>query len=103
MAKNLDLKSDRARGFGRTCGKVPTVDSSTTLNKEEVAKLLRLDSELSQIGAFEHILSHRIISFTVFSCKMICDSRFTWLKSEDLAELPLASAQRKVLAVHYAP
>jgi A/G-specific adenine glycosylase len=101
--EKLGFEKRPSKGLWADMWQVPTVDSSTTLNKQEVAKLLRLDSELSQIGAFEHVLSHRIISFTVFSCKMIFDSRFTWFKSEDLAELPLASAQRKVLAVHCAP
>jgi A/G-specific adenine glycosylase len=79
---------------------VPTIDSSVKLSVEEVSKQLRLRTKLLQIGTFEHVLSHRIVSFTVFTCKTRRDARFTWLKNDDLKELPLASAQRKVLAVH---
>ncbi|MBC8201411.1 MAG: A/G-specific adenine glycosylase [Planctomycetes bacterium] len=98
--EELGFEQRSSKGLWADMWQVPTVDSSRTLNKHEVSEMLQLESELSRIGSFEHILSHRIISFTVFSCRMSRDSRFTWLKSEDLAELPLASAQRKVLAVH---
>ncbi len=101
--EELGFEHRSSKGLWADMWQVPTVDSSRTLHKDEVSKLLQLDNELSKIGSFEHILSHRIISFTVFSCRTSRDSRFTWLKSEDLAELPLASAQRKVLAVHCVP
>lgn len=79
---------------------VPTVDSDVELRADEVLTKLGLTGVLKKIGSFEHLLSHRAISFTVFSCNATKDNRFTWFSSDQLEELPLASAQRKVLAVH---
>jgi len=81
---------------------VPTIESTKTLSDRQVSQRLEIESKLHYAGKFEHILSHRVISFTVFSCKGMSDSRFSWLKQDVLDELPLASAQRKVLAVHCA-
>jgi A/G-specific adenine glycosylase len=79
---------------------VPTVESTKKLSAKQISKRLELQTELHRVGEFEHILSHRIISFTVYSCKSTSDTRFSWLNRDALEELPLASAQRKVLAVH---
>lgn len=79
---------------------VPTIESSKKLTKKQIAQQLNVDLDLQQEGEFEHILTHRIISFTVFSCQGNRESRFSWLGSDSLDELPLATAQRKVLAVH---
>jgi len=79
---------------------VPTIESSKKLTKKDVSQQLNLDFDLQQQGVFEHILTHRIVSFTVFSCHGNRESRFSWLKPNTIDELPLATAQRKVLAVH---
>jgi adenine-specific DNA glycosylase len=79
---------------------VPTIDSDIKLTEAQVRKKLHLKNKLVSIGEFEHVLSHRIISFSVFSCKLARERRFFWVKQDLLHELPLASAQRKVLAVH---
>lgn len=81
---------------------VPTVDSDVELDVNEISKQLNVRGKLKMLGSFEHMLSHRAISFTVFSCKVGKDSRFNWFSAEALEELPLATAQRKVLAVHCA-
>jgi len=79
---------------------VPTVESSKKLTEKQIATKLQLQNGMRQLGEFEHVLTHRIISFTVFSCQVNRDSRFSWLNREEVENLPLASAQRKVLAVH---
>lgn len=88
------------KGLWAGMWQVPTIESTRTLNVTQVSKRLGLNNELHQVGEFEHILSHRIISFTVFSCRGTSDSRFSWINRDALDELPLASAQRKVLEVH---
>lgn len=79
---------------------VPTVESDNNLSVNQVAKHLDIDGDLEKIGKFDHILTHRIISFTVFSCCSNDEDRFKWINKEGVDALPLSSAQRKVLAVH---
>ena len=79
---------------------VPTIDSDIELSENEVLNQLKIRGPLKQIGSFEHLLSHRSISFTVFSCNGSRDPDYSWFTRRTLLELPLASAQRKVLALH---
>jgi len=81
---------------------VPTIDSAFELSQVEISEQLHLREKILQIGEFEHILSHRVVSFTVFTCSTSREPRFMWIKRGALEELPLASAQRKVLSVHCA-
>jgi len=98
--ENLAFQKRDEGGLWSGMWQVPTVESKRSLNIEEVVKELNLNEKLVQIGSFTHILSHRTIAFTVFSSKSEEDSRFTWINKDALHELPLARAQRKVLAVH---
>jgi A/G-specific adenine glycosylase len=79
---------------------VPTCESTKKLKKVQVANELNIEGELSYSGTFEHMLTHRVISFSVFRCEVAKRERYSWYKSDELEVLPLASAQRKVLAVH---
>jgi len=88
------------KGLWAGMWQVPTIESTKKLNAKQISKRLELQNELHRVGEFEHILSHRIISFTVFACNGTSESRFSWIKRDALDELPLASAQRKVLEVH---
>ena len=100
---NDELAFEQRKDVGLWAGmwQVPTVDSSVKLTNSQVLKKLNLKNKLVHIAEFEHVLSHRIISFTVFSCKISRDIRFFWQEKDSLDELPLASAQRKVLASRY--
>ena len=80
---------------------VPTVESDTELTIEQVAAQLGIRVPMQYLDTFKHTLSHRSISLSVFTCKSGRDNNYLWFKREALAELPLASVQRKVLAVHY--
>ncbi|MBT4523519.1 MAG: A/G-specific adenine glycosylase [Phycisphaerae bacterium] len=97
-----ELAFEQRKDSGLWAGmwQVPTIDSDIKLTEAQVRKKLHLKNKLVSIGEFEHVLSHRIISFSVFSCKLARERRFFWVKQDLLHELPLASAQRKVLAVH---
>ena len=79
---------------------VPTFESTKKVKKIQVAKELQINGELSYTGTFEHTLTHRIIAFSVFRCEVGEVDRYTWHESEALERIPLATAQRKVLAVH---
>jgi len=79
---------------------VPTFESTKKVKKIQVAKELQINGELSYSGTFEHTLTHRIIAFSVFRCEVGEVDRYTWYESQALERIPLATAQRKVLAVH---
>jgi len=79
---------------------VPTFESTKKVTKANISKELKIERDLKFSGAFEHTLTHRVINFTVYSCEVGKDDRFVWYSSDSIEELPLASAQRKVLAVH---
>lgn len=79
---------------------VPTIDSDVPLSENEVLSQLHIQGTLKQLGSFEHFLSHRSISFTVYSCNGSQERSFSWFDRSALLKLPLASAQRKVLALH---
>jgi adenine-specific DNA glycosylase len=79
---------------------VPTFESTKKVKKNQVAKELQIKGELSYSGTFEHTLTHRIIAFSVFRCEVGEVDRYTWHESQALERIPLATAQRKVLAVH---
>lgn len=88
------------KGLWAGMWQVPTIESSIELSTSEVAKELDISQELKSIGSFTHVLTHRTIFFKVFCCKSEKECRFNWCSGETIDELPLASAQRKVLAVH---
>ncbi len=96
----IAIEKRSEQGLWAGMWQVPTVESSKGLTESQVANKLQLQEGLQHRGEFEHVLSHRIISFTVFSCQVTRDSRFSWINQEEVDNLPLASAQRKVLALH---
>jgi A/G-specific adenine glycosylase len=100
--KKIAFERRADQGLWASMWQVPTIDSIEELSAKEVSVKLQLESPLIEMGIFEHVLSHRVVSFTVFSCKVGRDNRFSWFNQEAIKELPLASAQRKVLAVHCA-
>ena len=79
---------------------VPSIDSEVALSENEVLQQLKIRGPLKPLGSFEHLLSHRSISFTVFSCNGSQERSYSWFKEHEVIGLPLASAQRKVLALH---
>lgn len=81
---------------------VPTLESTKKVTKAKIAEALLIENDLKFSGAFEHSLTHRIINFAVFRCEVRKNDRFAWHTKDTLDALPLASAQRKVLAVHCA-
>ena len=88
------------RGLWAGMWQVPTVESPFELSEKSVANELGITEPLNKIGSFNHILSHRVISFTVFTSDAHLESRFSWFSRDALNELPLSNAQQKVLAVH---
>jgi A/G-specific adenine glycosylase len=89
------------KGLWSRMWQVPTVESTVELTSSQVAVQLGVNDQLKYLDTIQHSLSHRSISLSIFSCKCARDARFHWFQWDSLAELPLASAQRKVLAVHY--
>ena len=88
------------KGLWASMWQVPTFETNEKLTAEQVARKLCLSGKLGYSGSFEHTLTHRTIEFRVYVCEADRDERFTWHAKDSLASVPLASAQRKVLAVH---
>jgi len=94
------LEQRDADGLWGGMWQVPTVESTKEMLISTVAKTLGIDGTLIPIGSFKHILTHRVVEFNVYSCEIEREARFKWYSIDALDDIPLASAQRKVLAVH---
>jgi len=96
----IALRQRQSDGLWAGMWEVPTVESEVELTDMDVAINLELQQPIHKIGSFTHTLSHRLISFVVFRCSVKQSIKFSWFRGDSLLELPLASAQRKVLNVH---
>ena len=96
----IALEQRASTGLWASMWQVPTIESTRKMTSTQVAKKLGLPPKLSRLGFFDHTLTHRVISFCVFRCEIDCDERFEWHEINSLDAVPLANAQRKVLAVH---
>ena len=85
----------------------PTIESTKPLSAEDVhaALSVRVD-QLTKRGRFAHHTTHRRITFHVYTARSRA-RRGLWRAPENIHDLPMGNAQRRVLAVadigsHYA-
>jgi A/G-specific adenine glycosylase len=97
----LAFEQRSEQGLWAGMWQVPTLESPIEMSEESVTSQLCISTQLKKIGSFKHILSHRVISFNIFTCNINREKRFSWFKSDALDELPLSNAQQKALAIHY--
>jgi A/G-specific adenine glycosylase len=102
LTNNGEIAFEQRQDKGLWAGmwQVPTFESVSSVESQQVAEELDLQKKLLFLGTFKHVLTHRIVEFQVYTCEFDRDSRFTWHAKDSLEAIPLASAQRKVLAVH---
>jgi len=80
---------------------VPTVESSGVLSERAVragvAGAASSITELKKVASFEFGTTHRLITFCVYTARSR-QRRGVWRAADDLADLPMSNAQRRVLA-----
>ncbi len=100
--ESIAFEQRKQKGLWAGMWQVPTLETTSQLDASEVAIKLGIDNELKSIGSFKHVLTHRIIEFKVFYCDAKIDSqnnsRFDWYLRDQIKDIPLANAQKKVLA-----
>jgi adenine-specific DNA glycosylase len=77
---------------------VPTVEGHRPLSMIQIKAALRVPmSNLIKRSTFEHHTTHRRIKFHVFSATSAARTG-VWRRLNNLADLPMSNAQRRVLA-----
>lgn len=77
----------------------PTIESDTALDEQAILDALPMRVEsLTAIGSFTHTTTHRLIEFQVFSARSRV-RKGEWRELDDVADLPLSAAQRRVLGM----
>ena len=96
--KSIAFEQRDQSGLWGGMWQVPTIEATSQLNVNEITAQLGFDMELKKVGSFKHVLTHRIIEFQVYSCDTKMHSKFDWHPRDEIKNIPLANAQRKVLA-----
>ena len=96
--KKIAFEQRSQKGLWAGMWQVPTVESKKPKSKKEVATTLGIDSKLTSIDSFKHVLTHRIIEFQVFHCNSNTLGNYSWFSKDEIKQIPLANAQKKVLA-----
>ncbi|MCH2133640.1 MAG: A/G-specific adenine glycosylase [Phycisphaerales bacterium] len=91
-------RSDRGRWAG--LWQVPTVEAARRLRPADICRRVDLPIEqLTHVGAFERVLTHRRVQFHVYRGELARGARlpaaFTWIGRD--VDLPVGVAQRKTL------
>lgn len=101
------LERRTSKGMWSQMWQAPTIETTKPLRDEtvEAALPVRVD-RLTKRGRFKHQTTHRRITFHVYTARSRA-RRGVWRHFENIDELPMSNAQRRVLAVagvgsHYA-
>lgn len=80
---------------------VPTIEGEQELSPRQLAGSFSFAvSGVTHIGAFEHLTTHRHITFHVFSARTrIRTGKWVDPHSAEMAKLPMSAAQRRVLRI----
>lgn len=76
---------------------VPTLESDSPIDATQVMEALGVDASFEDLGTFDHLLTHRHVTFHVLAAEVDSDDRFQWHPRWDLERRPMANAQRRVL------
>ena len=93
------LERRPSNGMWSRMWQTPTIESTKPLSAEDVhaALSVRVD-QLTKRGRFAHHTTHRRITFHVYTARSRA-RRGMWCASENIHDLPMSNAQRRVLAV----
>ena len=96
--KKIAFEQRSHKGLWAGMWQVPTVESKNPKTVKEVATTLGIESKLTLVDSFKHVLTHRVIEFQVFHCNSITLGNYMWFSEDEIKQIPLANAQKKVLA-----
>ena len=86
-------------GLWSSMWQVPTIEADRALRPAELRRRLAVTVVgLRKEGTFEHGTTHRLITFHVFAAKSRSRGG-TWRRLDDVADLPMSNAQKRVLDV----
>ncbi len=93
------LERRTSKGMWSQMWQAPTIETTKPLRDEtvEAALPVRVD-RLTKRGRFKHQTTHRRITFHVYTAKSRA-RKGVWRHFENIDELPMSNAQRRVLAV----
>lgn len=101
------LERRSSNGMWSRMWQAPTIEADSPLRPEDVRAALPVRVyQLIKRAHFEHQTTHRRITFHVYTAKSRA-RRGVWRRPEDITDLPISNAQRRVLALapsapHYA-
>ena len=97
-AAKVLLQQRASRGMWAHMWQVPTIEVHRPLRQADVRHALPVPvSNLIPRGAFDHQTTHRRITFHVYTAASRV-RRGVWRRMDDLDDLPMSNAQRRVLA-----
>ncbi len=93
------LERRSSNGMWSRMWQAPTIEADKPLRPEDVKAALPVRVyQLMKRAHFEHQTTHRRITFHVYTAKSRA-RRGVWRRPEDIADLPISNAQRRVLAL----
>ena len=93
------LERRTSNGMWSRMWQAPTIEADKPLRPEDVKAALPVRVyQLMKRTRFEHQTTHRRITFHVYTAKSRA-RRGVWRRPEDIGDLPISNAQRRVLAL----
>jgi A/G-specific adenine glycosylase len=93
------LEQRPSRGLWSNLWQAPTVEAASALTAEQVRPRLPVAvTDVETLPGFEYRTTHRRIRFHVFHARSRA-RRGTWRRPDDVGDLPMSNAQRRVLAL----
>ncbi len=93
------LERRTSKGMWSRMWQAPTIEATEPLSTEIVQAALPVRVyQLMKCARFEHQTTHRRITFHVYTAKSRA-RRGVWRRPEDIGDLPISNAQRRVLAL----
>ena len=96
MATSCSWREEQS-GLWSRMWQTPTVEAETALAAPALVSRLPVTiSDMTAAGRFVHQTTHRRVEFHVYTA-MSRARRGVWRAADDLADLPMSNAQRRVL------
>ncbi len=97
--ERLYLEQRPARGLWSSLWQTPTIETPRRLRLADLPVRLPVPvTDIADVADFEYRTTHRRIRFYVF-CARSRARRGTWRRPDDVEDLPMSNAQRRVLAL----